>query len=139
MEECISIGTQRTLQKYSREADIIPSSGNQSDEWMLDPLFQASQLTLMRHMNNIVNMLPVPHEIVNFCDAKDGHQSKYLEKIEDFFSDSSSLEIVFSLTSSLLQYLVSISVFPWKPKVPAESQNDVCRFCTFCMEVSILC
>ncbi|XP_060568114.1 huntingtin-like isoform X3 [Ruditapes philippinarum] len=133
MEECISIGTQRTLHKYSREADI-PSTGNQSDEWMLDPLFQASQLTLMRHINNIVNMLPVPHEIVNFCDAKDVHMSKYLEKLEDFFSDSSSLDIVFTLTSSLLQYLVSISVFPWKPKVPAESQNDVCRFCTFCME-----
>ncbi|XP_053407184.1 huntingtin-like isoform X2 [Mercenaria mercenaria] len=133
MEECISIGTQRTLQKYSRESDI-PSTGNHSNEWMLDPLFQASQLTLMRHINNIVNMLPVPHEIMNFYEAKDGHISKYLEKLEDFFTDSSSVDIVFTLTSSLLQYLVSISVFPWKPKVPTESQNDVCRFCTFCLE-----
>lgn len=135
MEECISIGTQSTLQKYNRESDI-PSTGNQSVEWMFDPLFQASQLTLMRHINNIVNLLPVPHEIVNFSDAKDRQTSKYFEKLEDFITENSSLEIVFMLASSLLQYLVSMSVLPWKPKVPSESQNDICRFCTFCMEVS---
>ncbi|KAL4231691.1 hypothetical protein ACF0H5_009269 [Mactra antiquata] len=133
MKECISIGTQSTLQRYNREADT-PSTGNQSVEWMHNPLFQASQLTLMRHINNIVNQLPVPHEIVNFNDAKDRQTSKHFEKLEDFITENSSLEIVFMLASSLLQYLVSLSVFPWKPKVPSESQNDVCRFATFCME-----
>lgn len=136
LEECLSLGTQNTKQRYNRESEI-PSTENQSVDQLLDPLFKASQLTLMRHINNIINLLPVPHEIVNFSDASDRKSSKYFEKLEDFFSDASSLEIVFSLASALLQYLVSVSSLPWKPQVPSESQNDICRFCVFCMEVSM--
>ena len=31
-----------------------------------DPLLQAAQITLFRHINNIINMLPVPHQVVNY-------------------------------------------------------------------------
>ncbi|XP_052771519.1 huntingtin-like isoform X2 [Mya arenaria] len=133
LEECIQLGTKRSLHQYSRESEA-PATGNQQVEWTLDPLFQASQLTLMRHISNLINLLPVPHEILNFSDLREQRTSKYVEKIEDFFSEPSSVEVVFSLTSSLLQYLVSLSVLPWKPKVPSESQRDICRFSTFCLE-----
>ena len=135
LDECLLLGTQSTLLCYNRETEM-PSTEHQSIDQMLDPLFKASQLTLMRHINNIINLLPVPHEIVNFSDPSERKTSKYFEKMEDFFLEQSSIEIIFSLVSSLLRYLVSLSVLPWKPTVPSESQNDICRFCVFCMEVS---
>jgi len=89
----------------------------------------------MRHISNVINLLPVPHEILNFSFLKDPRNVKYVEKLEDFLSDSVSVDIVFGLTSALLQYLVSLTVLPWKPKVPSESQSDICRFSTFSLEV----
>ncbi len=31
-----------------------------------DPLLQAGQITLFRHINNTINMLPIPHQIIKF-------------------------------------------------------------------------
>ena len=134
LAECLYLGALRTLQTYNRENEI-PSTENQSVDEMLDSLYKASQLTMMMHINQIINMLPVPHQILDFQDHSENN-SKYLEKIEDFFLEKTSVELVFQLASCLLEYLVSLATFPWKPKVPLESQSDVCRFCTFCLEVS---
>ena len=126
----------KTLQQYSRDMDI-PTEQTHQLEWTLDPLFQASQLTLMRHINNIINILPVPHQIVNFSANTSEKLAPYYEKLEDFFSDNASVEILLHLVSTLVEYLVSLYEFPWKPKVPLESQSDVCRFCVFSMEVRL--
>ncbi|WAR21216.1 HD-like protein [Mya arenaria] len=91
LEECIQLGTKRSLHQYSRESEA-PATGNQQVEWTLDPLFQASQLTLMRHI--------IPHEILNFSDLREQRTSKYVEKIEDFFSEPSSVECIGWLLSN---------------------------------------
>ena len=135
LEECISFGAYKTIQRHSREAET-PSLDGARVEWMFDPLFQASQLTLNRHINNIINQLPVPHQKLNFnCDLSSGN-SQYMEKMEDLFTDHTSVEEIFQLSAALVQYLTGLMRFPWKPIVPKESQSDICRFCTLCMEVS---
>ena len=135
LEECISFGAYKTIQRHSREAETPSLEGARVD-WMFDPLFQASQLTLIRHINNIINQLPVPHQKLSLsCDLSvDGNP--YSEKMEDLFSDTSSVEQMLHLSAALVQYLTALMKFPWKPIVPKESQSDICRFCALCMEVS---
>ncbi|KAH3787333.1 hypothetical protein DPMN_165455 [Dreissena polymorpha] len=133
LAECITLGAKLSMQTYCRESEQ-PAAGRHQGDWKLDHLFQASQLTLMRHINNLVNHLTVPHEILNFSDTKDQQMSKNAEKFEDVLSDIISLETVFCLASSLKQYLTSLALLPWKPKVPLEFYKDICRFCTFTME-----
>ena len=134
LEECISLGAYKTIQRHSREAET-PLSDSAHVDWMFDPLFQASQLTLIRHINNIINQLPVPHQIL--CLNKSvTENNQYMEKIEDLFTDHSCVEQIYRLTAALVQYLTGLARFPWKPAVPKECQNDICRFCTLYMEVS---
>lgn len=134
LEECISLGAYKTIQRHSREAENPSSPDGAHVSWMFDPLFQASQLTLIRHINNIINQLPVPHQILCFSDSVI-ENSQYMEKMEDLFTDHSCVEEIYQLTAALVQYLTGLTRFPWKPAVPKESQNDICRFSTLCMEV----
>ena len=134
MEECISFGAYKTIQRHSREAET-PSIDGARVDWMFDPLFQASQLTLIRHINNIINQLPVPHQILCLNDQS-SENNQYIEKMEDLLTDHSCVEEIFQLTAALVQYLTGLARFPWKPAMPKESQSDVCRFCTLAMEVS---
>ena len=68
MDECISLGAFRTLLRYNRDrGDLTPGQSPESPtEPAPDPLFQASQLTMLRHMNNVINHLPVPHQLMDF-------------------------------------------------------------------------
>ncbi|KAK3589444.1 hypothetical protein CHS0354_020780 [Potamilus streckersoni] len=134
LHECLSLGAYRTHLKYTKDSDTSPL-GDTSAERTFDVLFQAAQLTLLRHINNIINMLPVPHQILMNREHSGVKETRYLEKIEDFFTDGSSVEIIFHLASSLAQYLKALQTFSWEAKVPAESFSDICRFCTLCMEL----
>ncbi|KAL3864910.1 hypothetical protein ACJMK2_006556 [Sinanodonta woodiana] len=134
LHECLSLGAYRTHLKYTKDLDTSPL-GDVSAERTFDVLFQAAQLTLLRHINNIINMLPVPHQILMNREHSGAKVTRYLEKIEDFFMDGSSVEIIFQLASSLAQYLKALQTFSWQTKVPAESFSDICRFCTLCMEL----
>lgn len=138
MTECISIGTYSTLTSNNEITEVLDKEGNKiPQEPTFDPLFKAAQLTLMRHMNNIINLLPCPHQVILYDSDSSSKQTRYREKIEDLFMDTPWLEMVFSLTVSLNNYLVSISSFPWQPEVPTESHCDICRFCVLCTEVRL--
>lgn len=41
-------------------------SGPRSQEDLLDPLLQAAQITLCRHINVVTNSLPLPHRLIDF-------------------------------------------------------------------------
>lgn len=64
LEECIALGTQRTMvrirQLEARDIHVVTDNiGNSpARNHAIDPLLQAAQMTLFRHLNNIVNMLP---------------------------------------------------------------------------------
>lgn len=125
------------MMKDNETVVVLDNEGNRVLlEPEFDPLFQAAQLTLNRHFNNIVNLLPIPHQILTFEKAV-LRQSRYEEKLEDILTDSSWIEMIFSLTNSLTVYLQALSTFPWQPEVPSESVCDICRFCVLSAEVSI--
>jgi hypothetical protein len=63
-------------------------------------LSMAAQLTSNRHFNNIVNLLPIPHQILTF-EKVILRQSRYEEKLEDILTDFSWIEMIFALTNSL--------------------------------------
>ncbi|XP_071090376.1 huntingtin-like isoform X1 [Haliotis cracherodii] len=135
LEECISLGAYRTLVRYNRDRETHTEQKLPPSEPSLDTLFQAAQLTLFRHINNIINHLPIPHQNLNFRLSLSAKEIRYMERIEDLFTDSTWFVMNFQLTSALTQYLVSVQRFPWKPGVPAESHGDVCRFSVLCMEM----
>ena len=99
-------------------------------------LLQASQITLLRHINSLINLLPVPHQMMTYHDTgTDCREDQYRDKMEDILTDITWLEMTFQLTSALLQYLVSLPQFPWQPTLPDESTMDVARFSVFALEV----
>ncbi|XP_033756060.1 huntingtin-like [Pecten maximus] len=137
LPECILLGAHNTLLKNNDSSDILDSEGNKiPQEPVFDPLLQAAQLTLIRHINNIINMLPTPHQVVKYgTDSKTAKRTRYLEKMDDFFSDTSWSDMVFMLVSSLNIYIQTLSTFPWQPEVPAESHCDIGQFCVLCAEM----
>ncbi|XP_060084449.1 huntingtin-like [Ylistrum balloti] len=137
LPECILLGAHDTLIKNNDSTDILDSEGNKiPQEPMFDPLLQAAQLTLIRHVNNIINMLPTPHQVIKYgTDSKTAKRTRYLEKMDDFFSDTSWSDMVFMLVSSLNIYIQTLSTFPWQPEVPVESHCDIGQFCVLCAEM----
>ncbi|KAK7109044.1 hypothetical protein V1264_013160 [Littorina saxatilis] len=133
LEECISLGAFRTLLRYNRDKDSDRTTS--PTEPSLDPLFQAAQLTMFRHINNVINHLPVPHQCLNFAVSLPVRLIQYMERIDDLFTDHVWFDMNFSLAAAFAQYIVCIRRFPWEARVPAESQTDVCRFCVLLLEM----
>ena len=140
LEECLGLGTQRSLMDISRSKDgmspeqQIPSPMH---EHYTHALYQSAQVTLFRHMNNIINMLPVPHQVIEYSDHLTPREERYIEKMEEFFTDAAWLEMVVQLSNALLQYLVSLEMLPWHPGIPEDAVKDICRFTVLLLEVSI--
>ncbi|KAL5022595.1 hypothetical protein ScPMuIL_001750 [Solemya velum] len=136
LEECLKLGTFRTQLNFYREKDTIDSEGNNlMTEPSFDSLFQAAQLTLIRHINNIINMLPYPHQCTDFSETSDIRNRHYSDQMEEVLSDSSWIEMVSNLTAALLQYLTGMASFPWQPQILSENQKDICRFCVLSLEI----
>lgn len=133
LEECVSLGAFRTLLRYNRDKDNERAAS--PTEPSLDPLFQAAQLTMFRHINNVINHLPVPHQCLAFSTVLPSRALRYMERIDDLFTDHGWFDMNFSLAAAFAQYVVCIRRFPWEARVPGESRADVCRFCVLLMEV----
>ncbi|XP_056004424.1 huntingtin-like isoform X2 [Ostrea edulis] len=135
LSECLTLGAQYTLIKSTDSVTVLDSEGNQVlQEPVTDNLFQASQLTLTRHVNYVINLLPVPHQILTFSSFV-VKESRYQEKMNDIFLDVSWRDMIFSLTKTLNCYLQAMSGLPWKPDIPVESHCDICKFSVLCMEL----
>lgn len=138
LEECVSLGTKRTIESWSQQplsADRL-SSPTRQPEKTLDALLQASQITVFRHINNIINMLPMPHEVINFDAKSTPTEDQYREKMEELFTDSNWHNVVYHLSKAMLQYLTSLKLLPWRKEIPEESVKDIGRFATLFLEVS---
>ena len=143
LEDCILLGvrhTQMALQSTQHAVHNVaspPPPPSPSRGRGLDPLLQAAQITLLRHINNIINLLPVPHRVLCYGGNHGNHGSRdeqYQERlVDDYFG-----ETVFQLTSALVSYLITLDTYPWKPPVPDESTKDVARFSILCLEVITL-
>ncbi|XP_061171379.1 huntingtin-like isoform X1 [Saccostrea echinata] len=135
LSECLTLGAQYTLIKSTDSVTVLDSEGNQVlQEPVTDNLFQAAQLTLTRHINNVINLLPAPHQILTFSSFF-VKESRYQEKMNDIFSDTSWKDMIFSLTKTLNCYLQAMDRLPWKPDIPVESHCDICKFSVLCMEL----
>ncbi|KAK3095770.1 hypothetical protein FSP39_018831 [Pinctada imbricata] len=136
LPECVSQGAHQSVIKSENSPDILDNEGNKvPQEPEIGPLFKAAELTLVRHINNLVNHLPVPHQVLSFPEVSDVKLSRYQEKMEDIFTDTTWKDMVFSLTNSLNAYLLALSSFPWQPVIPKEAHSDICRFCVLCTEM----
>lgn len=103
----------------------------------LDPLFRAAQITMFRHINGIINLLPVPHQVLSFDVNVSSEQEQYNEKIDDHMSDATWADDTQQLAAALLRYLVVLPEFPWKPEIPEESLRDIGRFSILSLEVRV--
>lgn len=135
LEECISLGAFRTLLRYTRDRDLNPGNPGLPVEPAPDPLFQAAQLTMFRHINNVINHLPVQHQGLNFAEVLSPRLSQYMERVEDLFTDHGWFEMNLSLAAAFAQYVVCVRRFPWEARVPTESHSDVCRFNVLLLEM----
>ena len=126
LRACISLGIQQT-----KLLPINRSKQNDSDtnKIAFDHLLQAAQLALFHHINYIINQLPVPHQIV----SKNTQSNVSLYAL---FEDSNWLHAVYDLADGLLQYLLALNQLSITDSIPADVQNDICRFSLLCMEVS---
>ena len=64
LKECLSLGASRSMRKFKYDCESLTQVP--SGEEVQDPLLKASQLTLSRHINNVVNQLPTPHQCLCF-------------------------------------------------------------------------
>ncbi|XP_064630020.1 huntingtin-like [Lineus longissimus] len=136
LEECVALGVHKTLITVNKVRDSTPQTlNNFSQEQSLDALLQAVQLTLIRHINNVVNMLPIPHQVIVYGDGANADQERYRDKMEDFFTDSTWMDMVNQLSMALLRYLISLPMFPWQSTLPSESVKDFSRFTVLCLEM----
>jgi hypothetical protein len=99
------------MMKDNETVVVLDNEGNRVlQEPEFDPLFQAAQLTSNRHFNNIVNLLPIPHQILTF-EKVILRQSRYEEKLEDILTDFSwsmnlSMRISFQSMRNRSRYLL---------------------------------
>ncbi|KAH9487495.1 hypothetical protein Btru_075739 [Bulinus truncatus] len=137
LEECMSLGAFRSVLRYNRDQDPGSFSPKYSStrEPTLDPLFQASQLTLFRHINNVVIQLPIPHQCLVFADSAPASHLHYMDRIEELFTEAQWVENNFCLASALVRYMVSLNQFPWKAEVPPEYLKDMTSFIVLCAEL----
>ncbi|XP_055860312.1 huntingtin-like [Biomphalaria glabrata] len=136
LEECMSLGAFRSVLRYNRDHDLGSLSPQVSTkEPILDPLFQASQLTLFRHINNVVIQLPSPHQCLVFSDSAPASHLHYMDRIEELFTEAQWVENNFCLASALVRYMVSLSQFTWKAEVPQENLKDIISFTVLCAEL----
>ncbi|CAL1538264.1 unnamed protein product [Lymnaea stagnalis] len=136
LEECMSLGAFRSVLRYNRDVDLGSLSPQPaSNEHTLDPLFQASQLTLFRHINNMVIQLPLPHQCLVFIDSAPASSLHYMDRIEELFTDAQWVDNNFCLASALVRYMVAIHQFPWRAELPPESLKDVASFVVLCAEL----
>ncbi|XP_070540509.1 huntingtin-like isoform X2 [Ptychodera flava] len=144
LEDCIALGVKKTRAAkkalsqaallIKRDSATALAKKQEKQATRADPLLQAAQLTLLRHISNIVNMLPTPHQVLS--DVMDGEtHMKYRLKLENFFKEPSWCHMVFDLSSALVRYLVSLPGLPMQCFIPSDSQQSVGRFAVLCVEI----
>ena len=74
-------------------------------------------------------------QVISYSSSASSKEEEYREKLEDIFSEQTWFETIFQLADALLRYMVALSMFPWQPPVPEESQKDIGRFSVLCLEV----
>ncbi|ELT98253.1 hypothetical protein CAPTEDRAFT_220329 [Capitella teleta] len=136
LEECIALGSQRSLHQHALTLEGGALEGTSPTHMQsLDPLFRAAQITMFRHINGIINLLPVPHQVLSFDVNVSSEQEQYNEKIDDHMSDATWADDTQQLAAALLRYLVVLPEFPWKPEIPEESLRDIGRFSILSLEL----
>ncbi|XP_005093645.2 huntingtin [Aplysia californica] len=136
LEECMSLGAFRSVLRYNRDAEAGTLSPLAAPgERIMDPLFLASELTLFRHINNVVNQLPTPHQCLSFTDCGPASSLHYMDRMEELFTDAAWVHANFNLAAALVRHLVALSHFPWRAELPADSHHDVARFAVLCAEL----
>ena len=137
LEACLSYGVHMSC---TQPVDSVPSDHMaDSEDSSLDHLLQATHITLLWHINNIINSLPLPHQLVDWSDLPSDTEESYHEKLEDLYCDAGLVEQVCHLGVALLLYLRTLPWLPGQQRVPDESANDVVRFVVLLMEVIFAC
>ena len=113
-------------------SEASPSRTNPTSD-----LLRAARVALFRHLNAIVNTLPVPHRVMNYSHNSTQEEENYNEKMDDLLHDVTWFELLFPLAAAVVELLVTLKSIPRQPDLPVESVKDVGRFSVLCLEVSI--
>ena len=99
LKECLRLGLRRTLDQIQRQTNMspippqlsttpTPDPSSPSHRQPLDPLYKATHVTVLRHVNSIINTLPVPHQMMTFQAVMTHNvEEEYHEKMFDLFAD----------------------------------------------------
>ncbi|XP_078588724.1 huntingtin-like isoform X3 [Branchiostoma floridae x Branchiostoma japonicum] len=107
-------------------------------------LLRASCITLLRHVSNVVNILPSPQQLVSPGNHHPGNHAsrsrtppreKYRLKMDMLFADREWRHSVFHMAAGLTVYLLSLSKIPEQCQIPEDSFTDICRFSILVLEI----
>ncbi|XP_066278562.1 huntingtin-like isoform X2 [Branchiostoma lanceolatum] len=142
LEDSISVGLQQSLVS-SAHADVL----NRTKGLKLGKahhLLRASCITLLRHVSNVVNILPSPQQLVSPGNHHPGNHTsrsrtppreKYRLKMEMLLADREWRHSVFHMAAGLTVYLLSLNKIPEQCQIPEDSFTDICRFSILVLEI----
>eukprot|EP00058_Branchiostoma_floridae_P006836 XP_002592324.1 hypothetical protein BRAFLDRAFT_101261 [Branchiostoma floridae] len=146
LEDSISVGLQQSRISSSLAygtADVL----NRTRGLKLGKahhLLRASCITLLRHVSNVVNILPSPQQLVSPGNHHPGNHAsrsrtppreKYRLKMDMLFADREWRHSVFHMAAGLTVYLLSLSKIPEQCQIPEDSFTDICRFSILVLEI----
>ena len=145
LQACIALGVELTRQLPGNHKSSQSGAESESEGCGLTfaPLLQASQLALFRHINTVINQLPVPHTTVKdpniIVNGAGAQTSTFTDTLSGLYNNPAWLSTVYNLSDALLQYLIAIIQLNTVDNIPDECITDICRFSVLCLEVMYWC
>ncbi|XP_078660473.1 huntingtin-like [Branchiostoma floridae x Branchiostoma belcheri] len=142
LEDSISVGLHQSLVSSSNADKLNRTKGLKLGK--AHSLLRASCITLLRHVSNIVNILPSPQQLVSPGNHHPGNHTsrsrtppreKYRLKMDMLFADREWRHSVFHMAAGLTVYLLSLNKIPEQCQVPEDSFTDICRFSVLVLEI----
>ncbi|XP_019635502.1 PREDICTED: huntingtin-like [Branchiostoma belcheri] len=142
LEDSISVGLHQSLASSSKADKLNRTKGLKLGK--AHSLLRASCITLLRHVSNIVNILPSPQQLVSPGNHHPGNHTsrsrtppreKYRLKMDMLFADREWRHSVFHMAAGLTVYLLSLNKIPEQCQVPEDSFTDICRFSVLVLEI----
>ena len=99
-------------------------------------VIKAAQVVLLRKVNDVINQLPVPHQVTSFASPLNSKRSalqlQYQVKMASLFAQPHFLNECLQLGEALHELMTS------RATLPNDSLSDVVKFAILCLEVRFL-
>ena len=136
LKECIKLGVRITIESC-QEKEFNRTTEEKILDFKESPLYSAAKQCLLHHVQNVNQLIPKPHYILNFQEAT-AKESKYASRFCELLEDTIYREALFSIMPGITIYLRTLTRLAQYnlSAIDSKFEEDLAKFAMLCLETN---